>query len=151
LIKIFSKENSNKTNTASKTRLRLKYLSWPRPRSHWSATGPKNQQPPTPNLFVWLVVWLVAGGWCRFVMREKCCWLVVDGWFVLREKYCWLVADKPTEHADRLENATELATRAPQTSTGQTGPCWSSPTDPDNFHRRLLHRSGRCSTQVRPV
>jgi hypothetical protein len=26
--------------------------------------------------------WLVADGWC---------------WFVLREKYCWLVADKPNE------------------------------------------------------
>jgi hypothetical protein len=29
-----------------------------------------------------LFVWLVADGWC---------------WFVLREKYCWLVADKPSE------------------------------------------------------
>jgi hypothetical protein len=41
-----------------------------------------------------LFVWLVADGWCWFVLREKYCWLVVDGWFVLREKYCWLVADK---------------------------------------------------------
>jgi hypothetical protein len=31
-----------------------------------------------------LFVWLVADGWC---------------WFVLREKYCWLVADKPSEQA----------------------------------------------------
>jgi hypothetical protein len=31
------------------------------------------------------------------VLREKCCWLVADGWFILREKYCWLVADKPNE------------------------------------------------------
>jgi hypothetical protein len=31
-----------------------------------------------------LLVWLVADGWC---------------WFVLREKYCWLVADKPSEQA----------------------------------------------------
>jgi hypothetical protein len=30
--------NSNKMNTASNTHLRLKYPSWPRPRSHWSAT-----------------------------------------------------------------------------------------------------------------
>jgi hypothetical protein len=30
-------------------------------------------------------------------MREKYCWLVVDGWFVVREKYYWLVADKPNE------------------------------------------------------
>jgi hypothetical protein len=36
-------------------------------------------------------------------------------------------------------------------STSQTGPCWSSPIDTENFHRRLLHRSGRCSTPVRPV
>jgi hypothetical protein len=28
--------------------------------------------------------WLVADGWC---------------WFVLREKYCWLLADKPSEQA----------------------------------------------------
>jgi hypothetical protein len=39
----------------------------------------------------------VADGWCWFVLREKYCWLIVDGWFVLREKYCWLVADKPNE------------------------------------------------------
>jgi hypothetical protein len=43
--------------------------------------------------------WLVADGWCWFVLREKYCWLVADGWFVLREKYCWLVADKPSEQA----------------------------------------------------
>jgi hypothetical protein len=43
--------------------------------------------------------WLVANGWCWFVLREEYCWLVVGGWFVLREKYCWLVADKPSEQA----------------------------------------------------
>jgi hypothetical protein len=41
--------------------------------------------------------WLVADGWCWFVLREEYCWLVIGGWFVLREKYCWLVADKPSE------------------------------------------------------
>jgi hypothetical protein len=46
-----------------------------------------------------LFVWLVDNSWCWFVLREKYCWLVVDGWFVLREKYCWLVADKPSEQA----------------------------------------------------
>jgi hypothetical protein len=45
-----------------------------------------------------LFVWLVADGWCWFVLREKYCWMVAGGWFVLREKYCWLVADKPSEH-----------------------------------------------------
>jgi hypothetical protein len=44
--------------------------------------------------------WLVADGWCWFVLREEYCWLVAGGWFVLREKYCWLVADKPSEQAD---------------------------------------------------
>jgi hypothetical protein len=44
-----------------------------------------------------LFVWLVADGWCWFVLREKYCWLVADGWFVLREKYYWLVADEPYE------------------------------------------------------
>jgi hypothetical protein len=43
--------------------------------------------------------WLVADGWCWFVLREEYCWLVVDDWFVLRVKYCWLVADKPSEQA----------------------------------------------------
>jgi hypothetical protein len=42
----------------------------------------------------------VADGWCWFVLKEECCWLVACGWFVLREKYCWLVADKPSEQAD---------------------------------------------------
>jgi hypothetical protein len=41
--------------------------------------------------------WLVADGWCWFILREEYCWLVAGGWFVLREKYCWLVADKPSE------------------------------------------------------
>jgi hypothetical protein len=41
--------------------------------------------------------WLVADGWCWFLLREEYCWLVAGGWFVLREKYCWLVADKPSE------------------------------------------------------
>jgi hypothetical protein len=43
--------------------------------------------------------WLVADGWCWFVLREEYCWLVAGGWFVLREKHCWLVADKPSEQA----------------------------------------------------
>jgi hypothetical protein len=43
--------------------------------------------------------WLVADGWCWFILREEYCWLVAGGWFVLREKYCWLVADKPSEQA----------------------------------------------------
>jgi hypothetical protein len=36
--------------------------------------------------------WLVADGWCWFVLREEYCWLVAGGWFDVREKYCWLVA-----------------------------------------------------------
>jgi hypothetical protein len=35
---------SNKMNTASNTRLWLNYPSWSRPRSHRSATDPRNQQ-----------------------------------------------------------------------------------------------------------
>jgi hypothetical protein len=46
-----------------------------------------------------LFAWLVADGWCWFVLRKKYCWLIVGGWFVVREKYCWLVADKPSEQA----------------------------------------------------
>jgi hypothetical protein len=46
-----------------------------------------------------LFVWLVADGWCWFVLREKYCSLITGGWFVLREKYCWLMADKPNEQA----------------------------------------------------
>jgi hypothetical protein len=30
--------------------------------------------------------WLVADGWCWFVLREEYCWLVAGGWFVVREK-----------------------------------------------------------------
>jgi hypothetical protein len=43
----------------------------------------------------------LAGGWWLklIVLREKYCYLVVDGWFVLREKYCWLVVDKLSEQA----------------------------------------------------
>jgi hypothetical protein len=31
-------------NTVSNTRLQLNYPSWSRPRSHWCATDPRNQQ-----------------------------------------------------------------------------------------------------------
>jgi hypothetical protein len=48
--------------------------------------------------------WLVADGWCWFVLREEYCWLVAGGWFILREKYCWLVADKPSEQAAGLSD-----------------------------------------------
>jgi hypothetical protein len=48
-------------------------------------------------VFFSLFGWLVADGWCWFVLREEYCWLVAGGWFVLREKYCWLVADKLSE------------------------------------------------------
>jgi hypothetical protein len=34
--------------------------------------------------------WLVADGWCWFVLREEYWWLVAGGWFDVREKYCWL-------------------------------------------------------------
>jgi hypothetical protein len=34
-----------------------------------------------------MFVWLVADGWC---------------WFVLREKYGWLVADKPNEQGNTM-------------------------------------------------
>jgi hypothetical protein len=44
--------------------------------------------------------WLVADGWCWFVVREEYCWLVAGGWFVVREKYCWLVADKRSEQGE---------------------------------------------------
>jgi hypothetical protein len=36
--------------------------------------------------------WLVADGWCWFVLREEYCWLVAGGWFVVREKYWWLIS-----------------------------------------------------------
>jgi hypothetical protein len=47
--------------------------------------------------------WLVADGWCWFVLREEYCWLVAGGWFVVREKYCWLVADKPSEQGGQVD------------------------------------------------
>jgi hypothetical protein len=46
-----------------------------------------------------LFVWLVADGWCRFVLREKYCCLIGGDWLVVREKYYMLVADKPNDSA----------------------------------------------------
>jgi hypothetical protein len=34
---------------------------------------------------VGLFGWLVADGWCWFVLREEYCWLVAGGWFVERK------------------------------------------------------------------
>jgi hypothetical protein len=49
------------------------------------------------DLWNGIIGWMVADGWCWFVLREEYCWLVAGGWFVMREKYCWLVAGKPSE------------------------------------------------------
>jgi hypothetical protein len=46
-------------------------------------------------------------------VREKYCWLIVDGWFVLREKYCWLVADKPNEQAVNFSQIYSSVTKSP--------------------------------------
>jgi hypothetical protein len=46
------------------------------------------------------LIWMMADGRRRFVLREEYCWLVAGGWFVLREKYRWLVADKPSEQGE---------------------------------------------------
>ena len=58
-------------------------------------------------------------------------------------------------HLHELENAAELATRALLTYTGQAGEHHRSDRSllvkSGNFHRRPLHRSGRCSSPVRPV
>jgi hypothetical protein len=58
--------------------------------------------------------WLVADGWCWFVLREEYCWLVAAGWFVVREKYCWLVADKPNEQGAYL-----VSRRRPQVKSSR--------------------------------
>jgi hypothetical protein len=48
--------------------------------------------------------WLVADGWCWFILREEYCLLIVGGWFVLRKMYCWLVVDKPSEQEQYQES-----------------------------------------------
>jgi hypothetical protein len=89
-------------NTASNSRLRLNYPIWPRPRIHWSGTGPRNQQPPS-----------------------------------------------------RTRECSGIATRTLLTYTGQAGEhYWSDRcllAKPENFHKRPLHQSGRCSSPVRQV
>jgi hypothetical protein len=61
--------------------------------------------------------WLVADGWCWFVLREEYCWLVDGGWFVVREKYCWLVADKPSEQGANYGPATLISHHKRQQKT----------------------------------
>jgi hypothetical protein len=44
---------------------------------------------------VGLLVWLVADGWCWFVLREKYYWLVAGGWFLIWGKSTaswWLIS-----------------------------------------------------------
>jgi hypothetical protein len=64
--------------------------------------------------------WLVADGWCWFVLREEYCWLVAGGWFVVREKYCWLVADKPSEQGEGSHHPASISMHASATSTLST-------------------------------
>jgi hypothetical protein len=45
-----------------------------------------------PLQLISLFGWLVADGWCWFVLREEYCWLVAGDWFVVREKYWWLIS-----------------------------------------------------------
>jgi hypothetical protein len=59
------------------------------------------REDPTTSLFGWLV----ADGWCWYVLREEYCWLVAGDWFVVREKYCCLVTDKPSKQGAPLETA----------------------------------------------
>jgi hypothetical protein len=60
------------------------------------------------NYILSLFSWLVADGWCWFVLREEYCWLVAGGWFVVREKYCCLVADKPSEQGKMFIKITNI-------------------------------------------
>jgi hypothetical protein len=52
----------------------------------------RHQKPLQRSTTCSLFGWLVADGWCWFVLRREYCWLVAGGWFVVREKYCWLVS-----------------------------------------------------------
>jgi hypothetical protein len=67
--------------------------------------------------------WLVADGWCWFVLREEYCWLVAGGWFVLREKYCLLVADKPSEQASHYNVCSLMRSQFPS-PPGNAISCW---------------------------
>jgi hypothetical protein len=80
--------------------------------------------------------WLVADGWCWFVLREEYCWLVAGGWFVLREKYCWLVADKPSEQA-----VGSAESRAPPQPLPLPQPCSLRPPLPLLYVLHLFPRS----------
>jgi hypothetical protein len=79
--------------------------------------------------------WLVADGWCWFVLREEYCWLVAGGWFVVREKYCWLMADKPSEQGGwRATASTEVCKRFFR---------WRDPVD--QFASQIL---GQCTSSL---
>jgi hypothetical protein len=52
------------------------------------------------SLFGWL--WLVADGWCWFVLRKEYCWLVAGCWWLVCSERKILVADKPSEQAANL-------------------------------------------------
>jgi hypothetical protein len=70
------------------------------------------------SLMVGLFVWLVADGWCWFVLREKYCWLVVGSWFVLRENYCWWLIRQANRLGDRgLPRVCSLAYKSPRVSS----------------------------------
>jgi hypothetical protein len=90
LDRLCSPAEANFPRSAEGTRVRLHCRGTSRGRLSRRAVGTKS-----------MFVWLVADGWCWFVLREKYCWLIADGWFVLREKYCWLVTDKPSEQGAR--------------------------------------------------
>jgi hypothetical protein len=45
------------------------------------------------NLVIGLFGWLVADGWCWFVLREEYCWLVAAGcWWLVRSERKVLLA-----------------------------------------------------------
>jgi hypothetical protein len=90
-----------------------------------------------------LFVWLVADGWCWFVLREKYCWLVVGGWFVLREKYCWLVADKPSEQGVRQELISLMESETNGTTDRVRSILQPVDRSPDGY-ALLIYRSTNC-------
>jgi hypothetical protein len=113
--------------------------------ARWARRGPRaatvESKKPTKRSRPSLFVWLVADGWCWFVLREKYCSLVASGWFVLREKYCWLMTDKPSEQGGTTRSPGQ---GLPASAFGNTESCMvtlASRYTPQNYFTQWIYWS----------
>jgi hypothetical protein len=129
---------SNKMNSASNTRHRLNYPSWPRPRSHWSATDPRNQQ---------TTFWAKNSPTRTAETCTACCVCYTGQTDGLRRSDRWHRPDRWTEPVRPVATAAtqQMFQRASVTSLS---PGTETPSKHNLHGRRTLHKANQNTSEA---